>query len=58
MRLENKLCNKLVRDQITKLSIDITLGIFFSAQGLDVQISFDDSKMKNIKIIGIDKLVH
>jgi hypothetical protein len=56
-RLENRALNVLEKDKITKISVDILLGIFFPPSGAEILIRLEENEMKNIKIVGIDRMV-
>lgn len=57
VRLENDHQAKLEKDKITKLSIDIQLGIFFPPSGAEILVRLEETEMKSVKIIGIDRMV-
>lgn len=42
---------------ITKISIEVSLGIFFPNTNVELMIRLDESEMKNIKIVGLDTMV-
>ena len=57
MKLSDNQRGVVEKGKITKLEVDVGLGLFYPSAGTNIQIKLEESEMKSIKLVGISTMV-